>query len=651
MMGRILRRFPDLDLFWDTGDAHHNNATDAARRDWTDIIAGGCQALPFYYTAGNHEITSWSDDCDVELRCAKLGSLTCRPYYSFDLMGIHFLSLPEQIMMSFVTEEALAWARLDLALNRDKTTIILSHNSINGTTQPHDDLGYRRLANSAQVFDFINQWPNVVAWMHGHNHTWEIVQKQGKFYVSNGRIGGYNPPYPGYYGRGHLGGMYFEIAPDRVTIRGYSATEDKFFDELPHYGHLTQTIELKTTLDPHAPAAYSYGHGALKDGERVYAANHHTASGRAELFLAGAATPLINENPDFSAYTQRTIKDWKTKHLIGYDIQPLEIDAEKTDHSWDFLNPGVRINAQRNPRKEKILNVPGMAEGAKSYYRCAPGKSYRVRMELDAKTGGQAFQLICQVHGTDLAQAISIPIDQRTLQPGFQVIEETFALPSLLEHISLYTDPSCDVVYNVLLQTRLSNLSDDVLITRLEFMLAGAEGPTRNPALTIDGQRFAHAGELRPGQIAKFKLNGLAPARSVFECEAEGNGKLAWLVRQVGLAWQVRNAMVADRGDHLEIGPLRNPYSEKQEAIIAPIHPVQGAFIHRLRRLEQARVYPARHDGPMRVEVQKLGAPDGEIEVLSASKPQSIKGAAEWSYQDGRALIKVTQPGTITITV
>jgi len=43
----IMARFPDLDVFVDTEDAHHSNVEDAARGDWTDIIPGGCGTAPF----------------------------------------------------------------------------------------------------------------------------------------------------------------------------------------------------------------------------------------------------------------------------------------------------------------------------------------------------------------------------------------------------------------------------------------------------------------------------------------------------------------------------------------------------------------------------------------------------------------------------
>lgn len=91
----IMARFPDLDVFVDTGDAHHSNVEDAARGDWTDIILGGCGTAPFLYCMGNHEqievLRSASLQEDVEARTCRLGSLSCPPYQSWNLKGIHFV--------------------------------------------------------------------------------------------------------------------------------------------------------------------------------------------------------------------------------------------------------------------------------------------------------------------------------------------------------------------------------------------------------------------------------------------------------------------------------------------------------------------------------------------------------------------------------
>ena len=135
MIDQIRRKFPDLDVFIDTGDAHHNGKDrDKERGEWTDMILGQDWPIPFFYVPGNHEIAH-ANDRDSEFTCAVLGSHEARPYYSFDIQGIHFVSVPELIRAVYVPKELLEWLRLDLELNKDKTTILLSHNSLIGYNQ------------------------------------------------------------------------------------------------------------------------------------------------------------------------------------------------------------------------------------------------------------------------------------------------------------------------------------------------------------------------------------------------------------------------------------------------------------------------------------------------------------------------------------
>lgn len=91
---RILARFPDLDLFVDAGDATHSNLPDEARGLWTEHLQGRCGGVSLFYTTGNHEMTVWGKEYDTEHHMDRMGNCPCRPYYSYDIKGVHFVSLP-----------------------------------------------------------------------------------------------------------------------------------------------------------------------------------------------------------------------------------------------------------------------------------------------------------------------------------------------------------------------------------------------------------------------------------------------------------------------------------------------------------------------------------------------------------------------------
>ena len=282
-MARITQRFPDLDLFVDTGDAHHNGRDrDPARGAWTEVIANGCGGVPFYYVPGNHEIDHATTD-DPEVRCQRLGSLECRPYYSFDLKNIHFISLPELVRAVYINRESLEWLRLDLAANREKSIILFSHNNITGTTGPFEE-GYRGLVNGDALLELFDANPNVLAWMHGHNHNYEVVRRKDMLYVSNGRIGGFDPSRRSDVGPYGLGGIYFEVTAQGLIVRSYSAERACFLDELK-IDKTAGALSLATTLDTAAKAAYAFGYGGMRPGQQVPVYHHH-AGGDLELYLA-----------------------------------------------------------------------------------------------------------------------------------------------------------------------------------------------------------------------------------------------------------------------------------------------------------------------------------------------------------------------------
>ena len=175
----ISNYFTNLDLVFDTGDIHHGNLREKQRleaRDfWLTNMAGQFPNSLFHYIPGNHELGSGRRD--AELTAAQVGSFTFRPYYSFDYKGIHFISLPQLQDTILISQEALNWLKLDLEINKDKTSLIFSHNSLSETTFNNSATGYRVTVNSDQVYNIINKHGNVLAWFHGHNHQYEIVKK------------------------------------------------------------------------------------------------------------------------------------------------------------------------------------------------------------------------------------------------------------------------------------------------------------------------------------------------------------------------------------------------------------------------------------------------------------------------------------------
>ncbi len=659
-MGAILQRFPDLDVFVDTGDATHSYGTDLHRGQWMDIIQGGCGRLPFHFITGNHDLAGPWYPMDPEQHVQTLGSCPCRPFYSFDLKGVHFVALPQLMVVSLVTREALEWLKLDLELNRDKTTVVFSHNALQGTTwKPgaRGDNTYRLVANTEEVFAVFRRFSNVKAWMHGHNHDFVVVEKDGLLCVSNGRIGGFDPHKNTPIGDS-LGGFLVEIGPDYLTVRAYAGNKDKFLDEVPGFESLRHTLAFKTSLDPAAPAAISFGSGNSLDGQRWPVFSHYTfaSSGRQELFLKTDDQPVINNDPAFTCF----LEGWRGRDTPGYDIKPVLSDpqsgragkrkgkakgdepADRVDRTWEFLNPGIRLLKLDAAGVVRRLQSPGN-RGTRSNWRCVPGRSYRVSLDLEVAAAGPTVQLVAIVLDSEWRELTRLESGQpATLDAGARQVTFDFTMPALREHRTIYTDAQFDAAHYVTLEAVIGNLVGDVTVRRFDFVPTGGTG---DAVVSFNGERFA----VGATSIARHDLKRPLSGRTVTEITALGTRTLTWLVRQTGLAFQVRNAILEDKGAYLQVTRLRNRFSQQEEIIFAPLAAMSEPWVHRLRHVNRARLY--RWDeavGRLRIEPEEVFGVMG-MDIVMSAKPARVTGAEMWQHSDG--VLRVWGRGNVPLEV
>ena len=650
----IMKRFPNLDLFFDTGDAHHDYAYDDARGAWTDIIQGGCGTLPFYFIVGNHEnhnsltVDNKFYDYDSEFRSNVLGSVECQPYYSFDYKGIHIISLPPVMDQSYVSDSEMAWLKLDLDIHKDKTTIIMSHNSLKGTTEYFADPAYRRFTNSEILLALFKEYPNVVAWMHGHNHTYEVVPIAGTVYVSNGRIGGFDPsssPFRSkFYGSGHLGGIFFRVTRESFEVRCFSATKNQFMDEMPGGKWLSCVLNRPTSFDPAAPCATNYGFGGAPHGQKLWAYHHH-AGGERQLYITGADNPVINENHLFKVYAQRENPDWQTKHLSGFSFYPNEENEVKSDTTWEWLDPGVRILKRSNPEDKKAIFAPNATLSQRSYYRCAPGQRYKLTVEMSSSSGGQKATGICRVyekHFIRLHQALGPTVK---LKGGGQRYTWEFAIPTLEDIRTIYSDPGCEDDLMLTVGLEFTNIGADVDLHSFRLTLADAQegSGTLSPAVTIDGQRFTLAGKLPVGTVKSFAVTQNTSDKSLYKIEAGGNRRLTWIEKRIAPKFQVRNATATYQDGKLAIGPLRNHFSAKEEIVVVPTGPIDLPYVHRIRHINNITITeatPAKKE--IGVEIGALWVPNrAEVDILADKAPVKVEPRTPHTFKNGVLTLKV----------
>ncbi len=643
MIRRISRRFPDLDVFIDTGDAHHNGKDrDYERGQWTDIIMGMSNPVPFYYVPGNHEICH-ANHLEPEITCNKLGSLSCRPYYSFDLKGIHFISIPEMVRAVYINKETLEWVRLDMEANKDKTTILLSHNNIRGTTYDQNADGYRGLVNSNELMDLIDSYPNAVGWLHGHNHTYEVVKKNNTLFVSNGRIGGFDPTgWDGEYGQGNLGGIYFEFTKDRFLVRCYSAEKEVFLDELGLNQTFKGVVDGGTTLDRRKKPAYSFGYGGARDGQMTPAYIYHAGGGKATLLMTGTDDELISEDPTF--------KNWMARKTPRGDQWQLMGSSVSGKHQYKWLDPGLEINAQDSADKTTSIMMPRQSHHDRTYFRCPPGRKYRYYLKADSTSGGQKVQVVFRAFDRNAKPLAKIDCQPVTLKKGTGEYSDVIELPELTRDELIYNDSSSDNVINLCMETNFSNLTEPVKVEKLYFAFADAKGATENCGVEIEGKKYMHKGRVEQGDIISMPVPAQNKKRFAYRVHAGGSGRVTWLIRQEGVEWQVRNAPAADMGGYLDIGPMTNTWTHNKEIVTVPMYRTAEPFVSKMTRVSRCRLYPAsRTGGDIRLEIVEAVGPV-TVDVVSDKKPKAVAGALDWAYEKGMLRIKAREGAAIMVS-
>jgi len=646
MIDAIRRRFPDLDIFIDTGDAHHDGQERSYEKgQWSDVILYQDEPVPFMYVPGNHEITG-ARDFDVELSCDEMGSHECRPYYSFDVKGIHFVSVPELLRAVWLPKELMEWLALDLEVNRDRTTILLSHNSLIGYSKVYEE-GYRGVVNTEELISLVKKYPNVVAWMYGHNHNYEVVPKLGKLFVSNGRIGGFDPS----KGKHGLGGIYFEIGKGRVDIRCYSAEFDKFVDQFDSSELFHGVLDMPTSFDPKAPAAQSFGVGRDRNGDTMPIFHHFVSDAPTqEAWLAGVAGKTINDDPTFIYYMVRHSSREGDKQLMGCSI------SGRNTYTWK--NPGLVING--NQRDRVVMTITKAMHNKVHYFRVASGQNYRVALDIEGQDKGQSIKITNCLYDRFAQQVQRVESEPIPLSGARQTLVREVKFSTEKRWKSIYMDENSDNVFNFSTEIEFTPGKNDITLHRVGLEFSGANETTEKPSLKYDDTLLSASGNLSEGRFEHFTLPANTGNRSVVTVGANGNGMATWLVRQNDLQYQVLGARVANRDKSIAIGPLRNRYSQRKEVMINPFHAWKDkTFLFKMRNVNSAEVFHVEIGNPVLV-VKVLdtlagagtgvgtGAGSAELEFYSP-KELTISGGGDPVRRGMKYIVPVKNGSVVTV--
>lgn len=611
MIQVVKNRFPDLDLVFDTGDIHHGYLNDSERntaRDfWLSNMANAFSEAFFHYIPGNHELTkSYGDE---ELMASALGSGNFRPYYAFDFNGIHFISLPQLSDTLLINKESLSWLKHDLALNPNKTTIILSHNSLAGTTYTGGVTAYREVVNSEEVFEAIDNHKHVIAWLHGHNHQYEIVKNNDRLYVSNGRMGGFIPPKSwGDMGQGHLGGVYFEIGTNGLKVKCFSATENAFFEDLGK-GHLSASIRKQTSYDSKEGLSYYYGHGCLTNGIKHQVFNHYLTPDPPEISLLQLDDPVLNDNANLKLKTNFYSPNSEVKKLIGFQVEPESIEIKTVSDGLLIKNKGKPVTVYMPKIGKKNKPYKNRA----SYYRCEWGDVFNVDIELSKQSSIKKKDRLAVVNSKytvfdkDLQTVFESEITEKVVKDGKVKIQ--IKLPNERK-IEIGNEKYLRMAFEFV------DLPDPVVFT--QFSLSKANPTDDKPGLLLNHkpQEFVKLTDEKKLSLSKIKCNEI-------NClSLSGMNSVSCVIKRKGVQWQVRNGLARLIDNKIEVMNYRHHIQKVNEVILTPASK-PPVYVNKVVNLMPVVIQYMKN----RIEVScKNISENSSIVFMYSKKPKNVTG-------------------------
>ncbi len=622
----IKKRFKNLDVVFDTGDIHHGYLNEAerneARNHWLTKMANQFPDSYFHYVPGNHELGK--GPYDTELTASNIGSMNFRPYYSFDFKGIHFISLPQLLDTILINKESLQWLDHDLMLNKHKTTLIFSHNSIAGTTYHNDETGYRVVVNSEELLEVINKHPNVLGWFHGHNHQYEVVKKDNRLYVSNGRIGGFNPPKGwGPFGQGHLGGIYFSVNDKGLSVRCFSATQNKFFDEIGSE-NLSNKIIKPTSFNTELRANYYFGHGQLSNNVEYKLNNHFLSSEDKKLFFNKHNQEVINENANFGFTTELYFIGKRIKRLIGYQLFPKKLDRKT-------VSEGLFIDRQQN-QEDVVLKFPNhkftkldfMVRG--SYYRCESNDVLNLSAEFSNLNANSKFLF---------GYLIYDEFQNKLFESEFTEVKATNSHSFKFE-FQIPNDVSNSIGNNKYIKfvVRLMDFPSQFVIKKLAVKkLVNNKGQNQiqiNDSLYDIYQKKSFSLNNKNGPIKTLKYHG-EPS--------------SLIIKIPDIDWQVRNAEAYYQGNTINVTSYRHHFQKQKEVILTPLMHVKEYLSKTVNLMPFAVEY---QNNKINISLESYSNQSSML-VKFTNKPSNIIGAELINMGINSMLIKPTSTKILVV--
>ena len=496
-------RIPDIDFVMGLGDEVHDNAA------WIGVWKRELQSqlnLPYLFSLGDHDVVDyyWKDEPKSEFPYKVLTgfmreSELTTPSYAMLRSNILFLIIGDKGPILKIHESQKRWIEHMVGQYPDKTTVLVSHAAIRGTTAASGrHWGFRH--SEMWWWELFHNNPQIMAYLHGDGHALSYyagsINNQQGYEGTNGDWGHdiafIEPGGHSLLRDKHSRDQFIVLDIDKkgLTTRAWRNEDTGGWVDV--YDH-EFSFAGGTTYDPDAIDWYSFPL-FFQDGETQILDNDLVPFGPVQIQLCGVAPYSLFNNAEIYAGHP------KNKQVSGFEDEPVKAflpdeDAFTVDGPNRVGFPDKRSGNEKGGKSGQIKNY--LLHG--STPQVIPGAKYEITVVSKCKSG--TGQLAVEMSTSDWStgtQYSTLTGSEQTILSGtigteFTTLRGTYTAPENNDAWFLQGDLvfSGETEYTVD-AFRIFRKSEDPL--------------TKAFSVSLNDQTYFAAGVLQPGQAKNFKV-------------------------------------------------------------------------------------------------------------------------------------------------
>jgi hypothetical protein len=392
----VMNKIPEVEFGMGLGDAVHDKTRYIG--EWKDGFYRYLN-LPYYLSPGDHDIVNYQQyDSNISpfpyktLKTFLEEAEITTPTYAMLRSNILFLVIGDKGPIEKIHETQKEWIEYMVSSYPDKTTLLVSHAPVRGTTggSNRHDWGWRH--DEMWWWNLFRANPQIKAYLNGDGHYMSyLVDDNNDHEGYDGTNGSWGhemafiePPHPGFFMRGSHNINQFAVitlTEETLSTRAWRNEGDGggWADEFNH----TWKIPGGTSYDETAEDWYSFP-VFLQDGEQQVLPNDIIPSQNVKLQLVGMRSYSLFNNPEIIA-----------GHTSDYE----KVSGFGNDNEVTFSREGyMEIKGPQTitfPDKDSYRNKEkgGKSGQIKNYLfhgstpQAIPGATYRITLTGQTITG------------------------------------------------------------------------------------------------------------------------------------------------------------------------------------------------------------------------------------------------------------------------